>query len=86
MFPFSMLRKYVPNPSHVIKYEPLQLREDLTYEELPVKLMDCKIQELRTKSIPLVKVLWRNHEIEEASWELEDDIYKKYPSLFIKSY
>jgi hypothetical protein len=82
VFHVSMLRKYIPDPSHVIRYEPLQLQGDLVYKEVPVKLLDCKVQELRTKSIPLVKVLWRNHEIEEASWELEDEIRKKYPSLF----
>ncbi|XP_062171009.1 uncharacterized protein LOC133876779 [Alnus glutinosa] len=86
VFHVSMLRKYAPDPSHVIKYEPLQLQEDLTYEEIPMKLLDCKVQELRTKSIPLVKVLWRNHEIEEASWGLEDDIRKKYLSLFTENY
>jgi hypothetical protein len=86
VFHVSMLRKYVIDPSHVIKYEPLQLQEDLTYEEIPMKLLDRKVQELRTKSIPLVKVLWRNHEIEEASWELEDDIRKKYLSLFTENY
>jgi hypothetical protein len=85
VFHVSMLRKYVPDPSHVLKYELLQLQENLTYEEIPVKLLDHKVQELSTKSIPLVKVLWRNHEIEEASWELEDEIRKKYPSLFIDS-
>jgi len=57
VFHVSMLRKYIPNPSHIIKYESLQLREDLTYEEIPVKLLDRKVQELRTKSILLVKVL-----------------------------
>jgi hypothetical protein len=85
VFHLSMLRKYVPDPTHVLKYEPIQLQENLTYEEIPVKLLDHKVQELRTKSIPFVKVLWRNHEIEEASWELEDEIRKKYPSLFIES-
>ena len=77
-----MLRKYIPDPSHVIRCEPLQLRGDLAYKEVPEKLLDRKVQELLAKSIPLVKVLWRNHGIEEASWELEDDIRKKYPSLF----
>jgi hypothetical protein len=86
IFHVSMLRKYIPDPSHIIKYESLQLQEDLTYEEIPVKLLDRKVQELHTKSIPLVKVLWRNHEIEEASLELEDDIRKKYLSLFDKSF
>ena len=33
VFHVSMLRKYVPDGNHVVAYEPLQLREDLTYEE-----------------------------------------------------
>jgi hypothetical protein len=86
VFHVSVLRKYIPDPSHIIKYEPLRLQEDMAYEEIPVKLQDRMVQELCSKSIPLVKVLWRNHEIEEASWELEDDIRKKYPSLFAKNY
>jgi hypothetical protein len=68
VFHVSMLRKYVSNHFHVIRYEPLQLHGDLAYKEVPVKLLDCKVQELQTKSIPLMKVLWRNHEIEEALW------------------
>jgi hypothetical protein len=35
---------------------------------------------LRTKSIPLVKVLWWNHGVEEASWELQ--MRDRYPHLF----
>ena len=37
---------------------------------------------MRTKKIPLVKVLWRHHGFEEATWELEDEMQKKYPELF----
>jgi hypothetical protein len=39
-FHVSMLRKYIPDPSHVIHYEPLQLHRDFVYEEVPVKLLD----------------------------------------------
>jgi hypothetical protein len=47
VFHVSMLRKYVPDHSHVVAYKPLQLREDLTYEEQPVRIVDKKEQELR---------------------------------------
>jgi hypothetical protein len=57
VFHILMLRKYIPDPSHVIRYELLQLQGDLAYKEVPVKVLDHKVQELRTKSIPLVKVL-----------------------------
>ena len=33
VFHVSMLKKYITDPIHVIDYEPLQLHEDLSYEE-----------------------------------------------------
>jgi hypothetical protein len=57
VFHISMLRKYIPDPSHVIHYEPLQLQGDMAYEKVSVKLLDHKVQELCTKCIPLVKIL-----------------------------
>jgi hypothetical protein len=67
---------------HVINFEPLQVKADLKYEEKPVQILDRKVQQLRTKTISLVKVLWQNHEVEEASWELEQEVRSKYPHLF----
>ena len=67
VFHISNLRKYIPDSKHVIKYEPLRIQENLSYEEIPIKILDRKEQVLRTKTIPLVKVLWRNHSIEEAT-------------------
>ena len=60
VFHVSMLRKYIPDPSHVVDYEPLKLRDDLTYEEQPVKIVDKKEQELKRRTIHYVKVQWRN--------------------------
>ena len=70
-FHVSMLRKYIPDPSHVLREQPVQLKENLTYEETPVQIVDRKEQVLRSKVIPLVKVLWKNHERDAATWELE---------------
>ncbi|KAL5566261.1 hypothetical protein UlMin_029425 [Ulmus minor] len=82
VFHVSMLRKYTPDPSHVLSYDTLDLRQDLTFEELPVKILDREEKELRRKKIRLVKVLWKNHEVEEATWEREDEMRAKYPHLF----
>ena len=83
MFHVSMLRKYIPDPSHVLNYEPLKIKDNLTYEEVPIQILDRKDHVLRTKTITLVKVLWKNHTVEEASWEQEDEMKSKYPKLFI---
>ncbi|KAL0561651.1 hypothetical protein IC582_002091 [Cucumis melo] len=82
VFHVSMLRKYVPDPSHVVDYEPLEIDENLSYTEQPVEVLAREVKLLRNKEIPLVKVLWRNHRVEEATWEREDDMRSRYPELF----
>lgn len=82
VFHVSLLRKYHPDSSHVLQLEELELAENLTYEEQPVKILDRKEKQLRNKTISLVKVLWRNQSTESATWEPEADMRHKYPSLF----
>ena len=72
VFHVSMLRKYIPDPSHVLTEQPVEIQENLTYEEEPVQILDHREQVLRNKTIPLVKVLWRSHTVEEATWEHEE--------------
>ena len=81
-FHVSMLRKYIPDPSHLLREQPVQQKENLTYEEKPVQIVDRKEQVLRNKVIPLVKVLWKNHEREAATWDPEAQMRHQYPQLF----
>lgn len=76
-----MLKKYVSNPTHVLLHEPLEIREDASDVERPSRIIDTKEQELRNRTIHWVKVLWENHEPEEATWELRDQVQRKYPHL-----
>ncbi|KAA0067053.1 Chromo domain-containing protein [Cucumis melo var. makuwa] len=71
VFHVSMLRKYVQDPSCILETQPIHLKENLSYEEKPIQILEKKEQVLRNKVIPLVKVLWRNHNTEEATWETE---------------
>ncbi|XP_044478091.1 probable disease resistance protein At4g27220 [Mangifera indica] len=82
VFHVSALRKYLAYPSHVLDYQPIQISEDLSYEEQALEVIDRKKQFLRNRVIPLVKVHWRNHSLEEATWEQEAEIKEKYPQLF----
>ena len=82
VFHISQLRKYIPDPNHTIVSEPVDIAEDLVYEERPVQILDRRIKQLRNKQIPLVKVLWTNHTSQEATWETEEAIQAKYPHLF----
>jgi hypothetical protein len=82
VFHVFMLRKYIANLDVIVEYEPFEIQEGLTYVEEPVKIVDKKEQVLHTKMIPIVKVLWRNHGVEEASWEAEHDMQSRYLHFF----
>ncbi|TYK11127.1 DNA/RNA polymerases superfamily protein [Cucumis melo var. makuwa] len=75
-------KKYVTDPSHVVDYEPLKIDENLSYAEQPVEILARGIKMLRNKGIALVKVLWWNYKVEEATWEREDGMRARYPELF----
>ena len=54
VFHVSMLRKYIQDPSHVLTEQPVEIQENLTYEEEPVQIIDRREQVLRNTTIPLV--------------------------------
>ena len=60
----------------------VEFNEDLSYEEYPVAIIDRQVRQLRTKDIPMVKVMWSNHSAEDCTWESEAEMRKAYPSLF----
>lgn len=66
IFHVSMLRRYWYDPSHVLTYETVEMRPDFSYKEEP-EILDRDVKVLRRKSVTLVKVLWRNHAVEEAT-------------------
>ncbi|WMV38099.1 hypothetical protein MTR67_031484 [Solanum verrucosum] len=62
--------------------ENVGIKDNLSYEEIPIQILDRQVRKLRTKEVASVKVLWRNQIIEEATWEAEEDMKKRYPHLF----
>ena len=82
VFHMSMLRRYICDPPHVIPPQPLEINPDLTYDEVLVTILNLKDKVRRNKSVLMVKVLWRNHSVEEATWETEERMRDMYPRLF----
>ena len=60
VFHVSMLRKYTPDPTHVVDWSDLVVDADGTFQEGPVRIMDSREHVLRRKTVRLVKVLWQH--------------------------
>ncbi|KAK6162974.1 hypothetical protein DH2020_002815 [Rehmannia glutinosa] len=83
VFHVSRLKKYQPDPEHIITRDTPPLMENLSYTERPIRIIDQQIRQLRKREIPMVKVVWQNHDRDEdATWEMEEDIRNQYPELF----
>ncbi|WMV07671.1 hypothetical protein MTR67_001056 [Solanum verrucosum] len=77
-----MLKKCIGDPALILPTEKIRITDNLSYKEIHVKILDRQVRRLRTKDVSSVKVHWRNQFVEEATWEAEEDMKKRYPHLF----
>ena len=57
VFHISMLRKYIPDSSHVLETPEIEMRDDLSYEEQPVQILGREEKEICNNTVSLVNVL-----------------------------
>ena len=65
--------------------DDIQVQECLNYVERSVAVSDRKVNILRNKEIPLVKLQWQHQGGSEWTWELEVEMQEHYPELFTAS-
>ncbi|WMV18737.1 hypothetical protein MTR67_012122 [Solanum verrucosum] len=82
VFHISMLKKVMGDPSLIIPTEDIGIKDSLSFEDIPVQILDRQVHKLRIKEVASVKVLWRNQFVEEATWKAEKDMKKRYTHIF----
>ncbi|WMV23933.1 hypothetical protein MTR67_017318 [Solanum verrucosum] len=75
--PYRILKRVVS----IIPLESVDVKDSLTYEDVPVEIPDRQIRRLRNKEVASVKVLWWSQSVEGATWEIEAAIKAKYLHL-----
>ena len=61
-----MLRRYRSDDITNTRYT---VQPDFTFDEEAKDILDREVKKLRNKQVPLVKVLWQHHGMEEATSE-----------------
>jgi hypothetical protein len=72
VFHVSQLKKCVRLPTEVIAEPEAEIEPDLSYQEYPSNVLDCKERSTRARSIKMYKIQWGNHSEEEATWGTEE--------------
>jgi hypothetical protein len=84
VFHVSQLKKCVRLLTEIIAEPELEIEPDLSYQEYPSKVLDCKERSTRAKSIKMYKIQWNNHSEEEATWETEEFLRSNVPDCLPK--
>jgi hypothetical protein len=71
VFHVSQLKKCLHMPKEQIPMEDLDAKEDLSYQEYPVKTLEKSERVTQNKRVKMCKVQWSHHTEEEATWERE---------------
>eukprot|EP00253_Pinus_taeda_P019599 PITA_19599 len=83
VFHVSVLKKYVYDPKHVIRWQDIQVEPEGEVLVEPLSILDQREVQLRKRVITQVKVQWRYFGPEEATWEDQELMKKAYPDLFM---
>jgi hypothetical protein len=81
VFHVSQLKKCLRVSEEQLPMEELNVNEDLTYSEYPVRILETSRRITRSKVINMCKVQWSHHSKDEATWEREDELKAKFPYL-----
>jgi hypothetical protein len=80
VFHVSQLKKCLRVPEEQLPMKDLNAKEDLSYQEYPVKILETFERVTRNKKIKMCKVQWSHHTEEEATWEREE-LKAEFPSF-----
>jgi hypothetical protein len=69
-------------PEEQILMEDLDAKEDLSYQEYPIKILETSERVTWNKKIKMCKVQRSHHTEEEATWEREVELKAEFPSFF----
>jgi hypothetical protein len=69
-------------PEQQLPMEDLDVREDLSYQEYPIKILETFERVTQNKKIKMCKVQWNHHTEEEATWEREQELKVEFPNFF----
>jgi hypothetical protein len=82
VFHVSQLKKCLRMPEEQLPMEDMDTKEDLSYQEYPVKILETSERVTRNKRIKMCKVQWSHHTEEEATWEREEELKAEFLSFF----
>jgi hypothetical protein len=82
VFHVSQLKKCLRVPEEQMPMEELDAKEDLSYQEYPVKILETSKRVMRNKRIKMCKMHWSHHTDEGPTWKREEELKAEFQVSF----
>jgi hypothetical protein len=82
VFHVSQPKKCLRVPEEQLPMEDMDAKQDLSYQEYNVKILETSKRVTRNKRIKMCKVQLNHHTEEEATREREEELQAEFPSFF----
>jgi hypothetical protein len=82
VFDVSQLKKCLCVPEEQIPMKDMNAKEDLSYQEYPIRILETSERVTWNKKFKMCKVQLIHHTEEEATWEREEELKAEFPSFF----
>ena len=64
VFHISLLKKCVGGPTSIVLLESVSVKDSISYEDVPVEILQRQVRRLINKEVTSVMVLWRSQSVE----------------------
>jgi hypothetical protein len=82
VFYVSQLKKCLCMPEEQIPMDDLDAKEDISYQEYPIKILETSKRITWNKRNKICKVQCCHHTEDEATWEREEELQTNFSSFF----
>jgi hypothetical protein len=83
IFHVSQLKKCLRVPEEQLPMKDLDAKEDLSYQEYPIKILETSERVTQNKKIRMCKVQWNHHTEEEATWKEKENGKQSFQVSFL---
>ena len=81
VFHVSLLKKYVPNPGHILDLDDNVIVNQEEFRMEPEQILKIREKQLRNRVLRDVLVQWKGYPMEDASWEDWNKMVAQFPYL-----
>ena len=71
VFHISMLKKCISDSSLITPTKNIGIKDSLSYEDIPIQILDHQLHKLRPNEVASVNVLWRTQSFGKTTWKLK---------------